>query len=636
MRWSVFLCCIVAVSSSVRGAEDPEIIVELERNRIYEGESVLYRVTLNHVENPSTPILEGFDDFDVQSRGDQSLNSRKVMIINGRRSETVRYGRAYNFVLTPKRVGDLTIPAPTATVDGETLRGKSLVLRVTPPQEQDLAILEIRADKVSVYPTQDFTVTLTIAVRELPAPYASRDPVAVLRRNPALSIPWVNDDTLPKGLASVEPWQRWIGQYVDRGGSGFGINDLRTTSAFSFFGDSQSGFMPPSKRVRRKDNSEKTVGYREYTLSRTFEPTAVGEFSFGPVTLKGGLPARVDTSGRLEAEDIFAVAEPVTVAVKDAPLEGRPSTYSGAIGRFQWDAALTPTEAKAGDPMTLTLTLGGKGTLDMVPTPDPSQIPEIADAFKVYEATEESGDNQRRFVYGLRPLKAEIEAFPAITFNYFDVDKEQYVDLKTQKIPLRISGAERLSDKDIDVPSRSPSAAGGQVETQEGGIFANDSALRSLRDDSVNPVRWFVGLGSLAGVYAIALLLSQRIRRLVGDPDLVRRRTATSRARRRLQQAVVGDYDTTQQTDRLQAVFSGLVADASGVPEAGLTSGEARNRLQQLGIDDELDTRFGQWCEACDAARYGATSGAVDQLQQEARVLLDDVIQDLKQKRMLR
>ena len=201
----LFPSCLALAAAIVAGRKKmqdcpdlpPEIIVELERSRICEGESVLYRVTLNHVENPSTPILEGFDDFDVQPRGDQSLNSRKVMIINGRRSETIRYGRAYNFVLTPKRVGDLTIPAPTATVNGETLRGKSLVLRVTPPQEQDLAILEIRSDKVSVYPTQDFTVTLTIAVRELPAPYASRDPVAVLRRNPALSIPWINDDTLP-------------------------------------------------------------------------------------------------------------------------------------------------------------------------------------------------------------------------------------------------------------------------------------------------------------------------------------------------------------------------------------------------------------------------------------------------------
>ncbi len=635
MRWSLFLCGIALACSSVRGADDPEVIVELERSQIYEGESVIYRVTLNHVESPSPPTLDGFDDFDVQVGNEQSLNSRQVTIINGRRSEVVRYGRAYDFILTPKRAGELTIPAPTAVVDGETLQGDALTLRVIPPEKQDLAIINVQTDKASVYPMQRFTVTLTIAVKELPEPYAERDPLSVLRRNPALSIPWVDDDALPKGLTPIVPWQRWIGEYVDREGSGFGINNLRTTSAFSFFSNSQSGFMPPNRRVKRKDSSGKTVGYREYTLSREFRSTSVGEFSFGPVTLKGGFPVSV-VSRQVKLESVFAVADPVTVTVEDAPLEGRPSTYSGAIGSFTWDATLAPTEAKVGDPMTLTLTLAGEGTLDMVPTPDPSQIPEIANSFKVYEATEESGENQRRFVFGLRPLTAEIEAFPAITFNCFDVDKQQYVDLKTDEIPLRISQAERLSDEEIDMASGTSSAGGNQVETQAGGIFANDSALRSLRDDSVDPVRWFVGLGCLACVYGIMALLTQRIRRLVEDPDLVRRRSAASRARRRLQEAASDDGDTAQQTDRLQAAFSGLVADASGLPEAGLTLNEARARLVKLGMDDKLVDRFGSWCEACDATRYGASSGQVNELRQEARLLLDDMIQGLKEKQFLR
>jgi hypothetical protein len=521
-------------------------------------------------------------------------------------------------------------------VNGKTLRGRELTLQVVPPQEQDLAIVEIRSDETSVYPTQRFTISLTIAVKELPAPFYDEDPVSVLRRNPALSIPWVDDAQLPKGLSPPVPWQRWLGEYVDRRGDGFAINDLRDASAFSFFSNSQYAFLPPGKRVTRADLAGKKVGYYEYTLSRTFESTAVGNYSFGPVTLKGGMPVRV-VSRQLQVEDVFAVAEPVTVQVKDAPLEGRPSTYNGAIGEFTWDAKLVPTEAKVGDPMTLTLTLGGKGTLAVVPTPDPSQIPEVAESFKVYEATEESGDSQRRFVYGLRPLKAGIERFPGLTFNYFDVRKEKYVDLKTAEIPLRIAQAERLSDEDIDVASGLPSAGGSQVEIQEGGIFANDSSWRSLRDESVDPPRWFIGLGCLAGVYVAALLLAQKIRRLAGDPALVRRRTAASRARRRLREAVNDDSaDPARQTDRLQTAFAGLVADVAGVPEAGLTSDEAQARLIKLGMEDKLVARFESWCEACDATRYGASSGQVDELRQEAHVLLDDVIQSLKQKRLLR
>ena len=76
---------------------EPEIIVELDRSRIYHGESVLYQVTLNHLENPSPPELPGFDDFEVTRLGEQSLDSRVIRIINGRRTETIRLGRQYTY-----------------------------------------------------------------------------------------------------------------------------------------------------------------------------------------------------------------------------------------------------------------------------------------------------------------------------------------------------------------------------------------------------------------------------------------------------------------------------------------------------------------------------------------------------------
>ena len=53
--------------------EKPELIVEMDRNHIYEGESVLYRITLNNVENPRQPDLSGFDDFLITPLGEQSV-----------------------------------------------------------------------------------------------------------------------------------------------------------------------------------------------------------------------------------------------------------------------------------------------------------------------------------------------------------------------------------------------------------------------------------------------------------------------------------------------------------------------------------------------------------------------------------
>ena len=111
--WMPLLLCLAVQYPVTRcAAQEPEVIVEVDRQQLYEGESLIYRVTLNHVDNPSPPTLNGFDAFTVEFVGEQSLDSHQLTIINGRRSEVIRRGHQYNYRLTPKQSGSLTIPAP--------------------------------------------------------------------------------------------------------------------------------------------------------------------------------------------------------------------------------------------------------------------------------------------------------------------------------------------------------------------------------------------------------------------------------------------------------------------------------------------------------------------------------------------
>ena len=57
------LVCLALLSAGPVAAQQPELIVEIEKQEIYEGESVLYRLTLNHVDQPVEPELPGFTDF---------------------------------------------------------------------------------------------------------------------------------------------------------------------------------------------------------------------------------------------------------------------------------------------------------------------------------------------------------------------------------------------------------------------------------------------------------------------------------------------------------------------------------------------------------------------------------------------
>ncbi len=196
-----------------RAAGDkPELIVEMDRNRIYEGESVLYGVTLKNAEKPQKPELNGFDDFLVAFLGSRSFAGGVSIQINNnvQRTEVIKGSVQYVYRLTPKKTGNLTIPAPTAEVDGEKLSGKELSLVVTAPQDQDVVRMEITTEPSSVYPLQPFTVILSISVKDLPEPYADENPVGVQTNPPLLQIPWVEDEHLPEGLKPNVGWQRWL------------------------------------------------------------------------------------------------------------------------------------------------------------------------------------------------------------------------------------------------------------------------------------------------------------------------------------------------------------------------------------------------------------------------------------------
>lgn len=631
--WIIWL----ALAAPAPAADEPEVLVELARPRIYEGETVQYRVTLNHVQNPQAPKLEGFADFEVKSLGEQSLNSRQIININGRVTQIVRYGRAYDYELTPKRAGMLQIPAPVAEVDGKTLRGQALELEVVAPQDQDLALLDMTADRDSVYPLQPLTITLTVAVKNLPEPFADRNPLAVLRRLPALSIPWADDGSLPDGWQPETSWEDWLEPQQNPRGFGFSINRVGGRSVFSLFDDGPLAFLPKGKQVKRKDRAGKEASYWEFAFSRRFTPRKVGPCSFGPVTLKGVFVKAVDAAGQANTEDIYAIAKAVSITVKDVPTEGRPDSYINAIGTFTVDSTLAPPVARVGDPLTLTVTLRGQGTLDTAAAPDLQRRTAVTDLFRVYEATEETRDKTRVFTYSLRPLRAGEITFPALPLTYFDVEQEQYVTLQTKPIPLKVAKGEALSGSDIAVAAGDRGVPAAAVQVREDGILANVTDLGALRDQSVHPSRWLAFLVCLTAGYAGLVVVSRQVGRFFGDQNLQRRRAAPRRARHRLHAALaqIESPHIREGAEQLGASLVGLVADVAALPEAGLTSRDVDQQLAELGIDGPLRTRVAALLAACDAVRYGAAPQEVAHWRDTAPRLLDELVAAFKKARRL-
>jgi oxygen tolerance protein BatD len=634
---------LLLMSSAAIAEDEPKVRSMLTRQQIYWGQSVEYVIRVSNATDSVEPDLRGLDDFSVVSLGSRSSQSSNMTIINGQVRQTATRSTDFQYRLTPSKTGKLVIPAPVVKVDGQDLVGQEQVLEVLAPDEQDVVLMEITSDRSAVYPMQPFTVTLSVVVKGLPEPLSEGSPLAVQSGRagpPSLSIPWApqgRTDRFPKGLIPEEDPERWLTRLLDQSGLGFRLNYKARDSIMSIFGERPLTFQPKPRQVSKKDASGRDTLYWQYDFSRSFVPEKVADYTFGPAILKGIFGTRINESGGLTGEEIYAVAKPIVVTVKDVPLDGRPDSYLGLVGTFRAGVELEPKESKVGDPITLSIELSGTGTFANAITPDLKRIPEIADHFKVYEATEEIKKNRCRFTYGLRPQEAGIEEFPSIPLSYFDVETERYVTLNTEAIPVRIIKTDHLSDDQIVSAGRGPSAAASELEARPEGIFANITDPAEVRNERVRPERWLLALVGMAGLYACVSLVTVRLQRIAGDGSIVRRRGAASKANRRLSEALlqIDQGRIVEGADLVQSAVVGLVADVTDLPEAGMTPRDVDSRLNELAVEDDLRRRVADLLETCDATRYGAT-GRSGQLGQDAGIVLDEVIRAMKAGRRFR
>lgn len=617
-------------------AQQPEILTEVDRNRLYEGESIVFNVMINHVDGPPEPTLEGFDDFEVELLGKQPQNSQRISIINGRRSEEIRRGMLFQYRLTPNRSGNLTIPAPTATIDSETITGRPTDVTVIAPEKQSTVFLDVTSDKESVYALQPFTVTLKVAVAKLPGELSAISPVAIQRqartKQAALSVPWLDDEQISDRVEPVTDWKRILQPIMNDQSDGFSINGVDAGGGGFFFDRARAAvFLPMSTSEIKTTDDGEDKAYFVYTLEREFVAKRVGPINFGACNVKGIFGTEAAEDGQLQVAEIYAVSNLLTVDVKAPPTAGRPNSFTGAIGTFDISATLTPDVADVGDPLTLSVTVFGEGTVADIRPPDLASVPKLTDNFRIYEPTEDTVDNGKLFTYSVRALNPDVQQFPAVPFSFFDVDKEQYESLETPAIPVKIAAAKQLSTSDIVAASANERPLSDALQANTSGLFANHSQIENLKSTRFF-IRDWVGIWAAMIVGFIVVNFGvQRQQRRAADPAILRRRQAKGKANAALK-SILSETDAKTKLERMNRVVSGLIADFTNTPDAGMTSVDAGAKLASAGVTAELRQRTQSFMEECDAARYGASADATADLLDRCGQLVSDLGRELERR----
>lgn len=139
---------------------------------------------------------------------------------------------------------------------------------------------------------------------------------------------------------------------------------------------------------------------------------------------------------------VTIASAPVSINVKEVPNTKKPITYTGAVGKFQFDVQLDKLSCSTDDALKLKLLIRGSGNLKLIEAPvfdlpkglekyDPIVIDSITGRTTAIEGF-------KQFEYALLPTAPGDYEIAPIAFSYFNPATQQYESIVSQPIHLHV------------------------------------------------------------------------------------------------------------------------------------------------------------------------------------------------------
>jgi hypothetical protein len=253
------------------------------------------------------------------------------------------------------------------------------------------------------------------------------------------------------------------------------------------------------------------------------------------------IPGRTNAS-RIATE--LVDSEPVTLQVRPLPADGRLPGFTGAVGQFKLDPpGLSANVVRAGEPLTLTITIRSPGEIGRV-TPPPPPVAQGWQSFPPVAGNPPTDPPQPRdfesFNYTLIPASSEFKSTPAIPFSYFDPQQKAYVDLTIPSLPITVDPAP-ANEAQAPLLREAPRPGNDDDSADDKLVLAGLTAAPGPSAATLAPLQqsgWFWALqlvpaAALGGLWA----WDRRRRHLRDHPEIFRKRRARRGMRRQLRLA---------------------------------------------------------------------------------------------------
>ena len=401
-------------------AASPSVTAVLSNSEPQAGEAVQLEIKVSGAQSANVPSEISVDGLEIHQTG----TSRQFEMRNFDVKSTV----TYNYTILPLRSGQFKIPSQTIRVGSESLHTPELALNVAAGSGNSAGAPRSGQTGNAAYKVA--FAELSIAKNDA---YVGEMVPAVIR---------LAFDSRARGRLQEGP---------ELSGQGF-----------------------TTQKLQQANETLETIGghnYQVYTFRTAISPAHAGKFEIGPVQAKALVmvprrPSAPRTARPRSPFDLFNLDDPfsdpffadpfgsmgervevpiksesVTLNVKPLP-PNAPAGFSGAIGNFTMTVDAKPKKVQAGDPITVTATISGRGNFDRVSGPvltDEHGWHKYPPSSKFKPDDEIGLTGEKTFETVIAPNEKKT-ALPPLTFAFFDPIKESYVTLHSDAIPIEVEG----------------------------------------------------------------------------------------------------------------------------------------------------------------------------------------------------
>ena len=315
-------------------------------------------------------------------------------------------------------------------------------------------------------------------------------------------------------------------------------------------------------------------------------------------------------------------SQSLSLEVKNLPETGKPASFAGAVGNYNFKADIDKTELYTNDAVTVTLTVSGTGNIELLQLPMPVFPPD----FEVYDpkitintdVSSQGLTGTKKAEYLAIPRRAGSFTIPAVEFSYFNSSTESYQTLSSQPFQLK-----------VEKGAGGDEGGGIYASNQEGikylgsdirHIMTGNPQLKPMHDEFFGSAAYFVALIVLLALFVIMLFAAKTHERMAQDTASNRNRKADKVARGRLKNAYQHLKAKEQEkfyVEMSQALW-GYIADKLGIERSKLSIDTVNETMKEKNVPDELTQQFVDTLNRCEFARFapGSAEEKMDDLYQ--------------------